>query len=675
MANQYWIADQNYFLFTNYAWASNTSPANFTYSDDLYFTSNITDNRVLDIFTGENLKSKSMYFADSYAPYFGWQIGSTATGTINTGLIKVRNSAVRINCAVGADLTGILKIDTTNSTPLTLASISNTQGYTFIESGSLIITDQRALGIVPGTLRANNLSLKDGTSLTLPATTAETVAFSTRGVTTWYPGRGITVSGTGSIITSYTNNHAFDIQTQVTGSGKIVFSKPGSYFNYVYLTGSTSSLKNSGGITVQHGQNGIIYASSSATLGDGPIEFLRNTTSNTCLEIIYYNHDPLSLNNVIKNDILFKGYTLNFGTVSSRYISDIRGTATANSSYTHTGKISTGGYISTTHPRVYLGYVDHATASPYYKTSFIFSGDNSELYSSKLYLGYTYNTNHTFNGQKSIPHASSTLVGYYNQTYHTEKDSMSWIFSGSMTVGCNLDTSTGTIGAKINVEKNKVVTHTGTHAISGSLTRATTTIPAWQATSFVGEGEWIERGKISGPGSLVLEPTSKLTLDYSPNTFAGVVSSSFATLKIGALGGDESLGAIPAVSTQKLFLQNSTLVSSATFAFAETREISLTGAIIFDIEKDKVIKIPAKISGNADITLIGGGTLILSGGNNITGSININTGSLEFMRNVSMPQGTITLNPSGSIIFPSGTFTSTSPGVSLVFNGGNVAFL
>lgn len=657
MATKNWLSTASSATFETLTnWSGGTAPVA---GDDINFTQNLPATATITLSAG-NISPQSIYFADTTSPFYWWILaGTSQIQTFGAGTtIRVRNATAALANVVAG--TAPLKIDATSTAGLALYSLSNLYtGGTQIESGSLTIAADLSLGPVPVSYDPANVLMKGGTSLVLPDIVTNTMPAN----------RGIRVDGASTIRIPYSNSTTINLNSRITGSGSVdlYFNNIG-YASTIFANNQSGTFSNSGGVRISSTYTTYLYTTGSATLGSSHIQFYQIPTYSSRAAYHYNYFNPAVLDDTFSNNFTFTPS----GTSSSTYylIRGVTVTPTAHTTRRLTGNISTGGYRASGSPSFYLGASSVTTS---YIERYRLSGNNSSLYSTNLYLGSSYASSFTFVGANSLPHPSSTVRGSYSSTYHPTSDTASWIFSGSMTFGCNIDTSKSTIGTKLNVENGCTVNHTGGHLLTGSLTRNATAIPSWQATSFTGQGTWVESGKVSGAGSLVLEPGSKLVLNNPSNTFTGVVSASNATLTVGPLGGDESFGAVPAVATQRLFLQNSTLVSSATLGFSSTRSMFVTGSTTFDIESGKTLKIPSLITGSSDMTLIGGGTLVLSGANNLTGSFNISSGILEFMTLNSIPQGTLTLSPGGSLILPSGSFSSGSPGISLVLNGGTLA--
>ena len=540
---------------------------------------------------------------------------------------------------------------------------TNFNGPFIVNSGTVLLTTDTSTGPVPGALMTDGIVLGNSGTIFYPNAASYVIDRN----------RGIYVSGTGIISSSYVGSVNGYVHGPITGPGEIVFNSYGS--TWIYLTSSNSAIDAAGGVRIMHGYQGGFFTSGSRTIRSSSIELFCRTGSYTdsaaTLEISYYQ-DPAVNTHTIPGNITFSGTT----SAALKRISGLRDTITQPQTHIYTGRIA----LQSNHTAdLRLG--QNSPSTGYDKLLMVrLTGDNSRMYG-RIFPAFYYNSSIAFVGSQSLPHSSSQLLGNHYSQYTTASNSANWIFSGSMTLRNPLESSFGggylSVGAKLNVEAGSTVVHTGRHGLTGSLTRyGTGANIAWNATSLVGPGEWIQSGTMAGLGSIVLEPSSRFTIANNANTsFVGVISASNAVLTIAANGGDNSLGANSSTEVQRLNLRNSTLASSASMTLSPFRRVDLAGNTTFDIRKDNTVNIPARLVGTSDIVMRGGGTLVLSGANVLTGSLTVATGTVRFESVSSIPLGSITVLESGSVIVPSSINKFGGSNINLILSGGNVSFI
>jgi len=548
-------------------------------------------------------------------------------------------------------------------------STTNFKGLFTVSSGSVVLAAETSAGPVPATLSTASITLNNSATLIYPNATSHVIPAT----------RGIYLSGAGIFSSSYTAAPTYHMLSPVTGTGQLIFDNyiaSGSataISTYVYLTGTNSGINNTRGIRIDSTNVGYLYVSGSRTIGSASIEFRnKGTYSAGAGNYLYFMITPGVQVHTMSGDISWTGAK---GT-GVRYLSYLNGTFTQPQTHIYSGRLSSqSGSINTT----YIGYSSTAVNSGLSTFNIKFTGNNSNLYGF-IYPAYYYNAAMTFVGSQSLPNSGSQLRGYHYSTYTTASSAANWIFSGSMTVPNSLESSyygsTVGIGAKLNVPTGNTVIHTGRHGLTGSLTRyGAGTALAWSATSFVGPGEWIQSGTLAGAGSVVIEPSSRLTIANNSNLFTGFITASNSVLTIAANGSDNSFGATPGTAQARLFLQNATLASSASLTLSTTRNVGLTGSVTFDVQSGKTFIIPSQVAGTANITMKGGGLLILSGSTNVTGSVNVLTGTVRFENTFAIPSGSITVQNSGSVILPSSVNKFGTGNLNLILSGGNVSFI
>ncbi len=158
-----------------------------------------------------------------------------------------------------------------------------------------------------------------------------------------------------------------------------------------------------------------------------------------------------------------------------------------------------------------------------------------------------------------------------------------------------------------------------------------------------------------GTVSLTKMGTGTLTLSGA-NTYGGATTINDGTVSVSA---DGALGTPPAAPTAgHLTFGGGTLLASASFTLDPNRGIALTGAGTFSINGAVTTSYGGVITGAANLTKVGNGTLVLSGVNTYTGGTNIDVGTLSIAADSALgtPPGAPT---AGHITFVGATLLAT----------------
>lgn len=353
-------------------------------------------------------------------------------------------------------------------------------------------------------------------------------------------------------------------------------------------------------------------------------------------------------------------------------ISTMTGTFTDPQVHEYVGNLATNASNTSA---VYLGYNNEVTTDKA-RLDVKLSGNNSGLYG-VIYPGFnSSNIAVHFIGSQSLPNPSSSIVAFYSAV--TGSAARQWIFSGSMTIPNKLETSTiasqAGAGARLNVAAGDIVTATGQHDVTGSLSfYGSGSFAAWNATSFVGPGEWIQQGVIAGQGALVLEPGSRLTLANSANTFSGLMSASNGVITIPSGVGEGCFGGIPVTASPGIHLtQNARVAISASLSLSEKRQIAITGSGIFDIASGATVTQPGLIIGGSFMK-DGAGTLVLSGSNTFSGGTIIASGTLDIANTIAIASGSVAVRQGGTLIASNtSTLNPLIVNSSLILSGGTI---
>src|SRR5436309_2904445 len=187
-------------------------------------------------------------------------------------------------------------------------------------------------------------------------------------------------------------------------------------------------------------------------------------------------------------------------------------------------------------------------------------------------------------------------------------------------------------------------------------------------------------GVITGAGGLTKSGAGTLVLSAA-NTYTGVTTINAGTISIPT---DAALGTPPGAATPgRIVFAGGTLRSTATFALAANRGISLSGAGTISTDPATTLTYGGIIAGPGGLTKAGTGTLLVSGLSTYTGATAISAGTLRLSAtNAIGSTSAVTVTAGATFdlggfsdvvgsLAGAGTVTSSAPGTVTLSAGGN----
>src|SRR3989441_984094 len=216
----------------------------------------------------------------------------------------------------------------------------------------------------------------------------------------------------------------------------------------------------------------------------------------------------------------------------------------------------------------------------------------------------------------------------------------------------------------------------GSHTISLGITfAATRTVTVSNAATTL-----TISGVITGAGGLTKSGAGTLVLSAA-NTYTGVTTINAGTISIPT---DAALGTPPGAATPgRIVFAGGTLRSTATFALAANRGISLSGAGTISTDPATTLTYGGIIAGPGGLTKAGTGTLLVSGLSTYTGATAISAGTLRLSAtNAIGSTSAVTVTTGATFdlggfsdvvgsLAGAGTVTSSAPGTVTLTAGGN----
>ena len=174
-------------------------------------------------------------------------------------------------------------------------------------------------------------------------------------------------------------------------------------------------------------------------------------------------------------------------------------------------------------------------------------------------------------------------------------------------------------------------------------------------------------GIIGGAFGLTKAGAGTLVLGGN-NTYTGVTTINAGTLNIGA---DLNIGAAPAVATAgSITLAGGTLGTTSTFTMNANRGIALSSGSSLNIATGTTLTYGGVIAGSGLMTLLGTGTLTLSGANTNTGGITLSAATLNINNATALGTGRLTIANGTTINNTSGGAIVNSNNNIQTWNGG-----
>ena len=144
--------------------------------------------------------------------------------------------------------------------------------------------------------------------------------------------------------------------------------------------------------------------------------------------------------------------------------------------------------------------------------------------------------------------------------------------------------------------------------------------------SLGGGGTYSFAGAIQNSGAVTKSGAGTLVLSAA-NTYTGVTTINAGTISIPT---DAALGTPPGAATPgRIVFAGGTLRSTATFALAANRGISLSGAGTISTDPATTLTYGGIVAGPGGLTKAGTGTLLVSGLSTYTGATAISAGTLR----------------------------------------------
>jgi autotransporter-associated beta strand protein len=171
-------------------------------------------------------------------------------------------------------------------------------------------------------------------------------------------------------------------------------------------------------------------------------------------------------------------------------------------------------------------------------------------------------------------------------------------------------------------------------------------------------------GTMTNTGGFTKYNASTLVLSGA-NTYSGLTTVSNGVLSITA---DNNLGTAPANATVNITLSGGTLNASNTFTLNAKRQMTLTANSSIGVSSGKTLTYGGVISGSANLTKTGTGTLAISGANGYTGMTTISAGTFEADSQTGSAVGNNTV-----LLQSGGTLTGTGVVSGLVSGNGSIS--
>lgn len=531
-------------------------------------------------------------------------IGSLTGGGASGGLVSLQANTLTVGNALDTTYAGLISgsgaMIKTGSGSLTLSGNNSHTGSTTINSGTLSISTDRALGAVPGSASVGKLVLGGGTL----ATTASFTLSSNRGITT---GGAIDVANGTTL--SYGGIAAGTGNLSKTGSGTLVLSGVNTYTGATLVTIGTLAVNGSlaagsaASIAVDATLTGTGTVSGNVTAEDGAILRAGNGVNG-------------SLN--LSGSLTFVGDGLiQIGTLSN-YTStpaiNLAGVLTTQDSAASilfslpTGLVTNGTYHLISHsnnlnPAAFGAYsVTGPTTG---------SRQAAQLTNNNGVIDYVVSgdTPYWIGAASSAWNTSANnwkLLTAGTTTQFIANDAV--LFNDNATGTTTVDIATAVNPAVVsfaNSSKNYILQGaagitTGSLSKTGSGTLTITNANSYNGGTTLSSGV-LQIGNISALG------TGELTINGGTLSSDSISARSLANST--TLGGDITLGS--SVQTGELNLSGSMDLGGATRQITTASYVTISGAI-----------------SNGGLTKTGSGTLTLTGANTFTGATSVTAGTL-----------------------------------------------
>lgn len=528
------------------------------------FTSNITATTTINLDSSRNIGNLS--FSDNGASGSSWILSSSNSSILTLGDgVTAGNTTINnvTTTTISASLAGANSLTKTGSSGLFLTGSNSYTGGTIINSFYIGINSDAALGAVPGSFSANNITLNGGTLSSYTGSYNTGIVLNAN--------RGITLGASGGTLDAGSAGIDMTINGVISGSGTltratagtVVLTAANTYTGQTRINAGTlsvSSVGDSGSTTSNLGTNGTIRIGS--TTGAGILLYtgsgetsnrvidLGGTTGGATLDqsgtgVLKFTSALTATGAGIKT-LTLRGSTSGSGEISGAIV-DNSGTNTTSVSKSGTGtwvmSSSTGTYTGST--TVVAGVLAGSSAHAFGNTSGI-----SIQASGTLSLRGDADTSFTKTTGGAAYTVSTTASG---ATINVDQATVSGTSAKTMTIGSIGTASTAATyqlnftggnntGLSIGAVSGAASTATGTVTLSNSNTTGTTTLASYtsantsggETVTFSGAGNTTVTGAIT-PSSTVLaltkSGTGTLTLS-GVNTYTGTTTVSAGAVRL-----------------------------------------------------------------------------------------------------------------------------------------------
>jgi autotransporter-associated beta strand protein len=586
-------------------------------------------------FTDTGLTQGTTYHYKIYSENWSYY-SSGVTGSLSLSSDFIYNTTS--DTTVSSILSGSANLTKTGSAELLLSGVNTYTGNTTISAGRLRIQADTGLGGVPGSARANSITLGSGT-------------LALDGAFTLNANRGITLNNTGATIDDYGNADTYDgiISSSGTtsltkaGGGTLTLGGVNTYTGATTISVGTLAITNASALGAGGTGNGTTVSSGAAlTLSNGI------TVANELLTLNGTGSDTGALRNISGNNAWSAATTL---AANARINSDA-GTLTLGAVDAAGFEFYVGGSGNTT-----LGGALASTNSG----RAIFKDGTGTLTLSATNTGLT----------GTILLRAGTLAAATNAN----------LTSGTIQLGNGNTTATLSLtGGDTTRSQNITVTDSST---AGVINISTGTLTLTGTLGQTGSVNTTKIGK-SGTGTLRLNSANTYegqiqigegTVILANNTAHGVNTSTGArAIDLGLNVGDTSMANNVALYLVNGVSNNASIYIAPNTSSA-TRTVGLSGSGSATFLNDHFLDGNATLTGDSGtITFSGGfsstggliatgGTVVLNKANTFTGATVVNGGTLRLdVGNALQSTASVTVNSGGTLTLnASGTVNNAAP--------------
>lgn len=548
--------------------------------------------------------------------------------TLNSGGGTIAVTTTSASVTYGGIVAGTGNLTVSGSGRVTLAGNNTYTGNTTVNGATLAITGDQNLGAAPVSPTANNITLNNGGTLAISAST------------TIDANRGITVSGTGGVINTATGTTT-TYGGSITGSSSITKSGSGTLALDAdnVISSSTSVILNGGTLATNgnDGNSGAFTLASSSTIDMGGFDansvftFASMTSTSTTSNVLTIANWTGSLDGGVGSQLVSST------TVSSTVLATINFTGYGNGAYqiASTGEIVPGviggaRYWDTGSSTWSGGGTGAAKWNAPDGTN---AGTVPNSSGQVVVFGAVDAAGHgatlTNSGAKTVTLSADRTVGYifFNSTYSGEN----YTIAGSAGNDLILSVTNTTSNAIINMSSTASNTISAAVALSNSLAitqNGTGTLYLTGGITTNGKDIYVDgsggtniSGAITGTTTSTLFKDGSGTLTLSgTNSYAGGTYIEGGTI---AVTGSRNLG----VTGNALTFSGGTLAANGTFSLSSTVTLDTGGGTI-NTSGSNTVTLTGNVIGTGDFTKDGTGTVILTGNNTYSGTTTINGGTL-----------------------------------------------